>query len=147
MLGIAKEMADRFIEFALKYFKGESVENQLTKALKAAVLMLSVLLFVIFSLTITTVNLRMELTDAEVGLSKINMLFDSNGGPINGFIRINDALTIQMNLVKEQNLWLVSKTAAISSENSFLKRHLVNTLEENDILKNNNKALLLMCHK
>jgi len=148
MLAIAKEMADRFIEFVLRFFKGESVEDQLTKALKAAVLMISVLLFIIFSLTTTNLNLRMELTDANVGLSKINLLFDGGGGgPIGGFIRINDALSVQMNMIKEQNIWLVERTTALSGENSFLKRHLVNVLEENAILKENNKVLLLMCKK
>lgn len=148
MLAIAKEMADRFIEFVLRFFKGESIEDQLTKALKASVLMISVLLFIIFSLTTTNLNLRMELTDAEVGLSKINLLFDGgSGGPIGGFIRINDALNTQMNMVKEQNLWLVERTAGLSSENSFLKRHLVSVLGENKLLKNNNNVLLLRCGK
>lgn len=148
MLAIAKEMADRFIEFVLRFFKGESVEDQLTKALKAAVFMISVLLFIIFSLITTNLNLRMELMDANVGLSKINLLFDGGGGgPIGGFIRINDALSTQMNMVKEQNLWLVERTTTLSGENTFLKRHLVNVLEENDMLKANNSTLLAMCKK
>lgn len=148
MLAIAKEMADRFIEFVLRFFKGESIEDQLAKALKAAALMISVLLFIIFSLTTTNLNLRMELTDAEVGLSKINLLFDGGGGgPISGFIRINKALNTQMDMVKEQNLWLVEKTAGLSSENSFLKRHLVSVLKENELLKDNNEVLLLRCKK
>lgn len=148
MLAIAKEMADRFIEFVLRLFKGESIEDQLTKALKAAVLMISVLLFAIFSLVTTNLNLRMELKDAEVGLSKINLLFEGGGGgPIDRFIRINNALNAQMNMVKEQNIWLVERTTTLSSENSYLKRHLVNVLGENDLLKANNSILLARCGK
>lgn len=148
MFGIAKEMADRFIEFVLRFFKGESIEDQLTKALKASVLLISVLLFIIFSLTTTNLSLRMNLTEAEVGMSKINLLFDGGGGgPIGGFIRINDALSLQMNMVKEQNLWLVKRTTSLAGENTFLKRHLINVLEENQLLKNNNSVLLLVCRR
>lgn len=147
MIGISKEMADRFIEFVLKFFKGESVEDQLTKAIKLCVAFISVLLFCCFSLLVTNLNLRMNLADAEAGLAKINVLFDAAGsGPISGFIRINTALSRQMDLIKEQNVWLIKKSTKLSSENTFLKRHLLSVLEENQLLKKNNDLLIAKCN-
>lgn len=146
MIGISKEMADRFIEFVLKFFKGESVEDQLSKALKACVTLISVLLFCVFSLLVTNLNLRMELSDANAGLAKINLLFDAGGtGPISGFIRINDELQKQMGLIKQQNIWLIKRTVTLSAENTFLKRHLISVLEVNALLKENNSILLAKC--
>ena len=148
MIGITKEMADRFIEFVLKFFKGESVEDQLTKALKVMVLTVSVLLFAVFSLGTSNINLRMSLADAEVGLAKINILFDpSTGGPIAGFIRINDALTRQNNSIKNQNIVLAKQANQLSGENRLLRSHLLKVLEENRLLKKNNDTLLGLCQK
>lgn len=148
MIGIAKEMADRFIEFVLKFFKGESVEDQLTKALKVMVLTTSALLCVVFSLLTTNINLRMDLAEAEVGIAKINVLFDpSTGGPIAGFIRINDALTRQNNSFKNQNAVLAKQANKVSTENYLLRSHLLKVLEENKLLKSNNSTLLALCQK
>lgn len=150
VFGIAKEMADRFIEFVLKFFKGESAEDQLTKALKAAVLLISVLLFTLFTLSSTVINQRMDLADAEIGLAKINILFDQAGGaggPLREFIRINDALTRQLDAVKNQNIILAKQSNSSSGENKILRAHLLKVLGENETLKRNNDVLLGMCKK
>lgn len=148
VFGIAKEMADRFIEFVLKFFKGESVEDQLTKALKASVLLISVLLFTLFTLSSTVINQRMDLAEAEIGLAKINILFDQaggSGGPLREFIRINDALTRQLDSVKNQNILLAKQANSSSGENKILRSHLLKVLGENETLKRNNDVLLAKC--
>lgn len=148
VLSIAKEMADRFIEFVLKFFKGESVEDQLTKALKAAVFLISVLLFAVFTLSVTNLNLRMELADANVGLAKINILFDTTsgtGGPLQEFIRINNALTRQVATISNQNILLARQSNLAIGENRVLRSHLKKVLVENATLAENNKVLLSKC--
>jgi len=146
--GIAREMADRFIEFVLKFFKGESVEVQLTKALRISVMLITLLLFTSFTLLSTILNQRIELEDAEIGLSKINVLFDSAsgpGGPISQFVRINDALTRQLDTLKSQYVVVSKQANTYSGENKILRGHLVTVLEENGTLKKNNETLLKMC--
>ncbi|HFT2124489.1 TPA: hypothetical protein RG892_000253 [Pseudomonas aeruginosa] len=148
VLGIAKEMADRFIEFVLKFFKGESAEDQLSKALKVSVLTIALLLFGLFALLSNNLNLRMDLADAEIGLAKINMLFDptvGEGGPLKEFVRINDALSRQLDSVKNQNIILSKRTITATADNKVLKEHLLKVLEENKILQNNNQMLLRKC--
>lgn len=146
MLGIAKEMADRLIEFLLRLFKGESAEDQLTKALKACVLIITLLILLAFSMLLANINLRMELVATEEGLTKIDLLFNGNvDGPLSTFLRINDTLNEQIGAIRDQNLWLVRRNSNLSAENSYLKRHLVMTLIVNSKLNQVNNILLARC--
>ena len=142
MLAVFKELTNRFIEFVLALTKGATLEEQLTSALKTAIFLVSVLLVVVTSLAVANLNLRMEVSDMEVGISKVNLLFDGDsGGPIKGFIRINEVLSEQNSKIKQENILLLKNTAHLDEENHWLRLHLVQVLDENQLLRVNNKAL------
>lgn len=146
MFSLIKELADRFIEFVLRFVKGETVEEQLTSALKSAVFLIAILAWSSISLLMANINLRVELSDMESGVSKVSLLFDqTDGGPINSFIRINDALNRQVGLVKQENTLLFKNNIQLKDENNFLRPILLRTLMEADRIKRNNDALLLKC--
>ena len=69
MLAVFKELTNRFIEFVLALTKGATLEEQLTSALKTSIFLVSVLLVVVTSLAVANLNLRMEVSDMEVGIS------------------------------------------------------------------------------
>jgi len=126
--------------------KGETVEEQLTSALKSAVFLIAILAWSSISLLMANINLRVELSDMESGVSKVSLLFDqTDGGPINSFIRINDALNRQVGLVKQENTLLFKNNIQLKDENNFLRPILLRTLMEADRIKRNNDALLLKC--
>jgi hypothetical protein len=148
MITLFKELADRFIEFVLGLVKGETLEEQLTSALKSAIFLVSVLGFVVTALLVSNLNLRIELSDMEAGVSKVNLLFDSEGGgPIRGFLRINDVLSEQNAVIKQENILLLKGNVKLTGENHWLQLHLVEVLDENKLLRDNNKVLLLKCGK
>lgn len=148
MITLFKELADRFIEFVLGLVKGETLEEQLTSALKSAIFLVSVLGFVVTALLVSNLNLRIELSDMEAGVSKVNLLFDSEGGgPIRGFLRINDVLSEQNGVIKQENILLLKGNVRLTEENHWLRLHLVEVLDENQLLRDNNKVLLLKCVK
>ena len=146
MFGLIKELADRFIEFVLRFVGGETVEEQLTSALKSAVFLIAILGWAGISSVMTNINLRVELADMESGVSKVSMLFDqTDGGPINSFIRINDSLNRQVGLIKRENALLFESNIKLKDENNILRLVTLRTLAESDRVKKNNNALLLRC--
>lgn len=146
MFGLVKELADRFIEFVLRFVKGETVEEQLTSALKSAVFLIAILGWATIGLLMGNINLRVELSDMNAGVTRMNLLFDpTDGGPIKGFVRINDSLTKQLGLVKQENTLLFKNNIRLTDENSFLRPYLVRALAESERIKKNNDVLLQMC--
>jgi hypothetical protein len=146
MFGLIKELADRFIEFVLRFVKGDTVEEQLTSALKSAVFLIAILGWLGVSMLMANVNLRMELADMESGVSKVSLLFDqTDGGPINSFIRINDSLNRQVNLIKQENMLLFKNNIMLKDENNFLRPILLRTLQDAERIKRNNEVLLQKC--
>lgn len=146
MFGLIKELADRFIEFVLKFVKGDTVEEQLTSALKSAVFLIAILGWACIGLLMANINLRVENSDMQAGISKMNLLFDpTDGGPVKAFVRINDALTRQVSLVKQENLMLFKNNIKLTDENSILRPYLVNALQEATRVKANNDILLKLC--
>lgn len=146
MFGLLKELADRFIEFVLQFVKGETVEEQLTSALKSAVFMIAILAWSTIGLSMANVNLRVEYSDLEAGVVKMNLLLDpTEGGPLKAFVRINDTLSKQVQLVKEENILLVRNNIKLIDENNFLRPYLVRALAETERLKVNNDVLLSIC--
>lgn len=146
MFGLVKELADRFIEFVLRFVKGETVEEQLTSALKSAVFLIAILGWATIGLLMANINLRVELADMEAGITKMNLLFDpTDGGPIKAFVRINDSLAKQVALVKNENTLLFKSNIRLADENNFLRPYLVRALAESQRLKNNNDVLLQLC--
>lgn len=146
MFSLYKELGDRFIEFVLRMVKGETLEDQLTSALKSAMFLISILGFAITALFVSNANLRLQLSDMEVGLSKVNLLFDSqDGGPIQGFFKLNDILSVQNNVVKQENVQLIKTNITLSQEVNWLRFQLVDVLEQNKIYKQNNTFLLMKC--
>jgi hypothetical protein len=123
--------------------KGETLEEQLTSALKTSIFLITVLMFTVTSLLIANYNMRVERLDLEVGISKVNLLFDGdNGGPIKGFIRINDMLAGQNNALKQENILFLKTNSRLFEQNHWLRLQLLQTLDENTILRENNKVLL-----
>lgn len=143
MLAVFRELTNRSIEFVLSLTKGETLEEQLTSALKTSIFLITVLMFTVTSLLIANYNMRVERLDLEVGISKVNLLFDGdNGGPIKGFIRINDMLAGQNNALKQENILLLKTNSRLFEQNHWLRLQLLQTLDENTILRENNKVLL-----
>jgi len=143
MLAVFRELTNRSIEFVLSLTKGETLEEQLTSALKTSIFLVTVLMFTATSLLIANFNMRTELSDMEVGISKVNLLFDGdNGGPIKGFIRINDMLAGQNVALKQENILFLKTNARLFEQNHWLRLQLLQTLDENTILRENNKALV-----
>lgn len=143
MLAVFRELTNRSIEFVLSLTKGETLEEQLTSALKTSIFLITVLMFTVTSLLIANYNMRVERLDLEVGISKVNLLFDGdNGGPIKGFIRINDMLAGQNNALKQENILFLKTNSRLFEQNHWLRLQLLQTLDENTILRENNKALL-----
>lgn len=146
MFGLIKELADRFIEFVLKFVKGDTVEEQLTSALKSAVFLIAILGWACVGLLMANINLRVENSDMQAGISKMNLLFDpTDGGPVKAFVRINDALTRQVSLIKQENMMLFKNNIKLTDENSILRPYLVNALQEAARVKSNNDVLLKLC--
>lgn len=146
MFGLIKELADRFIEFVLKFVKGDTVEEQLTSALKSAVFLIAILGWACIGLLMANINLRVENSDMQAGISKMNLLFDpTDGGPVKAFVRINDALTRQVSLIKQENMMLFKNNIKLTDENSILRPYLVNALQEATRVKANNDVLLKLC--
>jgi len=143
MYKLIKELADRFIEFVLAMVKGETVEAQLTSALASCIFLVCILGCVCVALGVSNLNKNIELQDMEQAVARVKLLFDTEGGgPINNFLRINEALTAQNNEVKEENVLLLKVNAKLSSDNHWLRLHLIKTLEVNDLLRKNNEALI-----
>lgn len=143
MYTLIKELADRFIEFVLAMVKGETVEAQLTSALKSCVFLICVLGCSTTALVVSNLNKTIEMADMEAGVAKVKLLFDTEGGgPINGFLRINDMLSSQNNAVKQENLLLLKANTRLTEENHWLRLHLIRILEENKLLRDNNTVLL-----
>lgn len=146
MFGLLKELVDRFIEFVLSLVKGATVEEQLTSALKSAVFLIVILAWATIGLLMANINLRIDLSDMEAGVSKVSLLFDpTDGGPLKAFVRINDSLNKQMTLVKQENMLLFKNNIKLTDENNFLRPYLIRALAENERLKTNNDVLLKMC--
>lgn len=146
MFSLIKELADRFIEFVLAMVKGETLEAQLTSALKSAIFLVTILGFVIVGLLVSNLNLRIQIADMEVGISKVNLLFDTeDGSPLKGFLKVNDLLSTQNNATKEENIQLLTSNIKMGEELNWLRIQLVETLEQNALLKDNNKAILMKC--
>lgn len=146
MFGLLKELADRFIEFVLQFVKGETVEEQLTSALKSAVFMIAILAWAAIGLFMANVNLRVEYSDLEAGVVKMNLLLNpTEEGPLKAFVRINDSLSKQVKLVKEENILLFRNNIKLSDENNFLRPYLIRALAETERVKANNDVLLAMC--
>lgn len=146
MFGLLKELVDRFIEFVLRFVRGATVEEQLTSALKSAGFLIVILAWATIGLLLANINLRVDLSDMEAGVSKMNLLLDpTDGGPLKAFVRINDSLSKQMTLVKQENLLLFKNNIKLTDENNFLRPYLIRALAENERLKTNNDALLKMC--
>jgi hypothetical protein len=123
--------------------KGETLEEQLTSALKTLIFGITVLMFAVTSLAIANFNMRTELSDMEAGISKVNLLFDGdNGGPIKGFIRINDLLAGQNTTLKQENVLFLKTNTRLFEQNHWLRLQLLQTLDENELLRSNNKALI-----
>jgi hypothetical protein len=143
MLAVFRELTNRSIEFVLSLTKGETLEEQLTSALKTSIFLVTVLMFTATSLAIANWNMRTELSDVEVGISKVNLLFDGdNGGPIKGFIRINDMLAGQNIALKQENILFLRTNARLFEQNHWLRLQLLQTLDENELLRRNNKMLV-----
>jgi hypothetical protein len=148
MLALIKELTDRFIEFILSLVKGETLEAQLTSALKSSIFMISVLICLVINLLITNINQRVELKDMEDGIAKVNVLFDAkNGGSIQGFLKINNLLTEQNIRLKQDNMGLLAHSIVLGSENRSLKIQLLQILVGDKLIVENNKVLLDMCKK
>jgi len=146
MLMLFKELGDRFIEFVLALVKGETLEKQLTSALKSTIFLISILGFAVTSLLVSNISLRLDLADMEVGMSKVNILFDTEkGGPIKGFIRINDVLSDQNAAARQENIVLLTKNIKVTEENRWLRFHLLKVLQETNMLRANNEVLLQKC--
>lgn len=146
MFGLVKELVDRFIEFVLKFVKGDTTEEQLTSVLKSAVFLIAILAWATIGLLMANINLRIENNDMEAGVSKMNLIFSpEDGGPINSFIRINDTLNRQVTLVKQENMLLFKNNIKLTDENNFLRPYLVRALQEADQIKRNNDVLLGLC--
>jgi len=144
MLAVFRELTNRSIEFVLSLTKGETLEEQLTSALKTLIFLVTVLMFVSTSLAIANFNMRTELADMEVGISKVNLLFDGdNGGPIKGFIRINDMLAGQNMALKQENILFLKTNARLLEQNRWLRLQLIQALDENILLRKNNSVLML----
>ena len=144
--GIAKEMTDRLIEFIIKMFEGESVEDQLTKAIKTISLLLAMSLFVNFSMFLANINLRSELKVTEVSLVKVSTLFGGgDSSPVGSFVKVTGESSSQIDIVQDQNDWLVKQLVRATIENTFMKRTLVLVADNNKRLSLNNNALLLKC--
>jgi len=145
-LGIAKEMADRLIEFIIKMFQGESVENQLTKAIKTIGFVLALSLFVNFSMFLANINLRMELDASQESLAKVSVLFDGGeSSALSSFVRVNNQTGSQIGLIQEQNNWLGRYAISLTVENVFLKRSIMVLASTNRRITANNDALLRQC--
>lgn len=143
MLAVFRELTNRSIEFVLSLTKGETLEEQLTSALKTLIFGVTVLLFAVTSLAIANFNMRTELSDMEAGISKVNLLFDGdNGGPIKGFIRINDMLAGQNVSLKQENVLFLKTNTRLFEQNHWLRLQLLQTLDENELLRRNNKVLV-----
>lgn len=143
MYTLIKELADRFIEFVLAMVKGETVEAQLTSALKTLVFLICILGCACAALLVSNMNKSMEIADLESGVAKVKVLFDTEGGgPINGFLRINGMLSDQNNTIKQENLMLLKANTRFAEENRWLRLHLIKILDENTLLRDNNEALL-----
>jgi hypothetical protein len=100
-------------------------------------------MFAVTSLAIANFNMRTELSDMEAGISKVNLLFDGdNGGPIKGFIRINDLLAGQNTTLKQENVLFLKTNTRLFEQNHWLRLQLLQTLDENELLRSNNKALI-----
>jgi hypothetical protein len=148
MLALIKELTDRFIEFILSLVKGETLEAQLTSALKSSIFLITALSCLLINELITNMNQRMELKDMGDGIAKVNVLFDStNGGSIQGFLKINSLLAEQNIQLKRENIVFLSHGIALGSENQGLKLQLLQVLGEDKRLMDNNKVLLTLCWK
>lgn len=146
MFGLIKELADRFIEFVLRFVEGETPEEQLTSVLKSAVFLIAILAWATVGLLMANINLRIENKDMEAGIVKMNLVFNpEDGGPINSFIRINDSLNRQVTLVKQENMLLFKNNITLTDENNFLRPYLVKALQESEQIKKNNDVLLRLC--
>lgn len=142
MLALIKELTDRFIEFILSLVKGDSLEAQLTSALKSAIFMVTVLICLVINLLITNMNQRVELKDMEDGISRINVLFDErSGGSIQGFLKANTQLSTQNARLNQDNMNLMAYGIGLRADSRSLKIQLLQIASENRLLVENNKAL------
>ena len=148
MLAVIKELTDRFIEFILSLSKGETLEAQLTSALKSCIFVMTAVIAVVINLVITNIHQRIELKDMEEGIAKVSILFDdTSSGSINGFLRVNRILSEENISLKKDNIALLSQTVKLGAEYRSQNFLLLQLITENKTLIENNSALLLTCPK
>lgn len=139
MFAVIKELTDRFIEFVMRYIGGDTVEEKLKQLVNTAIYFIAGLLWVVIGLMITIFNQRIEIADLETGVEKINVLFNTSedGGPLGGFIKVNNSLIGQVAELNKENLLMAKDNVKLNDENHFLKFQLLTMLGRNKELNDN----------
>lgn len=146
MVLVIKELAERFIEFVLSVVKGDTTEDKLISALKSCALLMTILGSACIWLGIAYFNTLIVVKDMEVGLDRVNELFDRNGeNSISIFVTMNQRLTQEVNKTKDDNILLLSGISKLAEENKWLRDKLNRNLENTLIVKEEYKQLLGFC--
>lgn len=144
---LLKELIDRFIEFTLRFVKGDSPEAQLTSALKTCVFLISVLLLAMISVVGNNYDLRKEFEDYESSVSKLGFLLNADNlkNSSSEITKLMNSIDINSNIIRKENVRLSGSNIALSTENNMLQIIVGYQLQELDRLRKDNDVFLKMC--
>lgn len=146
MFLVVKELADRFIESVLSVVKGDTKEEKLESALKSCGLMIGTLGSILIWVSVSYYNVLVLAKDMEVGLKKVNQLFDDGSdNSISVFVSINDKLSVELEQVKKENMLLLTGASQVVEENKWLRQKLDRTSDNIKVVKAEYRDLLGQC--
>lgn len=136
MFKIIEELMNRFIEFILQYVKGESAEERLTSALRTSIYTTTALFWLLVSLLVSSVLMKIEIANLQAGIQRINVLFDSSAqnSPFSEFIKLNNSLVQRLELSTQEKEYLIRENVKLLSINEGLHTDVKNYEKANNDL-------------
>lgn len=136
MFKVIEELMNRFIEFILQYVKGESAEERLTSALRTSIYTTTALFWLLVSLLVSSVLMKIEIANLQAGIQRINVLFDSSAqnSPFSEFIKLNNSLVQRLELSTQEKEFLIRENVKLTNINEGLHTDVQHYQDENKTL-------------
>lgn len=126
MFKVIEELMNRFIEFILQYVQGTTAEERLTSALRTCIYTTTALFWLVISLLVSSVLMKVEIANLQAGIQRINVLFDSSAtnSPFSEFVKLNNSLVQRLELSVKEKESLLRENSKLATVNEGLTTEL-----------------------
>lgn len=120
MFKVVKVVVNRFIEWLVTRSSGDTMEKKLLSSLTTVSFICCISMWLILTLVIVNVNMRIRLSDTEHAASMVRKIFEPENNPLDQFAKINQELSRHLNNYRDENIILIKDNLHLVEQNDYL---------------------------